>query len=216
MKLILVDDDVRFLNSMQATLEKDYEVYACQSLDQLTRASKEIAADLLICDYDFGSENLEKFLKTSLPNVPVLVLTGKANRDNVVSLLNLGVSGFLDKPVELKDLREQIKRLTKDRGNAVIAVAKQLQIDFDPHFRKIYSDGSTIDLTPIEYKILMYFLSNPDQPILKKDLQNYLWPNVIVATNNIDTHLSNLKKKAPSLKKHLTTIYGGEYILRME
>ena len=214
MVLILIDDDHRFLASLEMALQKDYQIHTCSNLPELRHKVQTIKANLLICDYDLGHESIEHYLKEKPPELPILVITGKATRENIISLLNHGVAGFLEKPVELSELKKHIERITSLKVSPLAAAAKKIKIGFDPHYRKVEFEGGSQDLTPIEYKILTFFLSHFEKPVQKTDIQNYLWPNVTVAQNTLDTHLSNLRKKIPPLKEHLTSIYGGEYVLK--
>ncbi len=215
MVLILIDDDHRFLHSLRLALESEYEIHTCTSLAELRSKVNTVRAHLLVCDYDLGHECIEQYLKEKPPELPILVLTGKATRENIISLLNHGAEGFLEKPVELAELRKHIQKITSLQISPLSAAAKRIDLSFDPHYRKVEFEGVTQDLTPIEYKILIYFLNNIEKPIQKTEIQNHLWPEVTVAQNTLDTHMSNLRKKVPPFKKHLTSVYGGEYILKV-
>jgi DNA-binding response OmpR family regulator len=216
MRIILADDDLRFIESLQTALREEHEVQICEDLKSLKSMMTKKPVDLLICDYDFGHENLESFLQVKPPQIPILVLTGKATRQNIIDLLNLGVSGLLEKPVGLSDLRSRILKIKGHKSQSHERALGVLGFRFEPESRTVFIGGRTETLTPIEFKIVDFFLSHCDKEIRRADLQKYLWPEVNVAKNTLDTHLGNIKKKLPVLHQRLVTVYGGTYILKLD
>ena len=216
MRIILADDDLRFIESLQMALRAEHEVHICEDLKSMKDLMSKKTVDLLICDYDFGHENLESFLQDKPPRIPILVLTGKATRQNIIDLLNLGVSGLLEKPVGLSDLRTRILKIKGHKSQNQERALDVLGFRFESESRTIFTEGRTETLTPIEFKIVDFFLSNCDKEIRRADLQKYLWPEVSVAKNTLDTHLGNIKKKLPALHQRLVAVYGGTYILKVD
>ena len=87
---------------------------------------------------------------------------------------------------------------------------------------KLYCDmqmaeinNEKIQLTPIEFKIIHLLAKSPNKVYTREYITNLLWPNVHVQNQNIDTHLSNLRKKLVPFSKYIKTIKSRGYILRI-
>lgn len=72
-----------------------------------------------------------------------------------------------------------------------------------------------IQLTPIEFKLIHLLAKNPNKVFSRDYITNLLWPNVHVQNQNIDTHLSNLRKKLMPFSRYIKTIKSRGYILRI-
>ena len=76
-------------------------------------------------------------------------------------------------------------------------------------------DDKKIQLTPIEFKFIHLLAKNPNKIFSRDYITNLLWPDVHVQNQNIDTHLSNLRKKLKPFSKNIKTIKSRGYILRV-
>ena len=72
-----------------------------------------------------------------------------------------------------------------------------------------------IQLTPIEFKLIYLLVKNPNKVFSREYVTNLVWPNVHVQNQNIDTHLSNLRKKLVPFSHYIKTIKSRGYILRI-
>ncbi|MEC7182467.1 MAG: winged helix-turn-helix domain-containing protein [Bdellovibrionota bacterium] len=76
-------------------------------------------------------------------------------------------------------------------------------------------DDKKVQLTPIEFKFIQLLAKNPNKIFSRDYITNLLWPDVHVQNQNIDTHLSNLRKKLKPFSKQIKTIKSRGYILRI-
>jgi DNA-binding response OmpR family regulator len=215
MRLLLIDDDSRFTGALKLGLIKEYDILECDHPKKINVILEKNRIDLLLCDFDFGSENIIKYIESQKKQIPIIVMTGKATRENVIDLLNVGVAGLIEKPVNLTQLKEKINKLALEGNVNNKIVLNSLSLNLDEDERVIEHDGKKEKLTPLEMKILNYFLKQPNIKIKRDELEKYLWSNVIVTKHTLDTHIGNLKRKAPPLNKNLVSIYGEGFLLKV-
>lgn len=210
MKVAIVDDDASILKALSIALF-EYEVVTFTDLDNFKNCSG--VYDLLICDFDFGSYTLIEYLSQRKIHVPLFVITGKATKQVVIELLNLGVDFLIEKPLEVGLLKEKIKNLKRTEMD-IHKIGLELGLVISPKTHEIETNKEFVKLTPTEYKILKFFIGHLNQVIDRSTLEGIIWPEVTVSKNTLDTHLLNLKRKVPFLKANLVSLYGSGLILK--
>src|SRR5690606_27747092 len=134
--------------------------------------------------------------------------------ETVVEGLNLGAADYIAKPVAAAELEARIRnkvfsfqRLAEER----LVRFDDLTVDFVNHRALI--KRKRLPLTPIEYRLLKLFVRNPNQLFSRQDIIDHLWPQAKVKNQNIDTHLSNLRRKLGPYAENLKTMKSRGYIL---
>ena len=120
-KIILTDDTAFFLVTAKSRLEKLYEVYTAQSAAVLYEILENVVPDLIVLDINLPDENgfdivakLKADIRTSI--VPVVFLSGNANKKNMLKAAHLGAIDFLSKPYNDVQLLECIDSLVNDKA----------------------------------------------------------------------------------------------------
>ena len=136
----------------------------------------------------------------------------------MINALNLGAVDFLRKPVSIPELVARIKNkiITSEKSSTTeedIIKIENFTLFCDMQLAQI--DDKKIQLTPIEFKFIQLLAKNPNKIFSRDYITNLLWPDVHVQNQNIDTHLSNLRKKLKPFSKQIKTIKSRGYILRI-
>lgn len=140
------------------------------------------------------------------PRSHIVIVTGNANKQMAIQALNFGVSGFIEKPI----LDEELIRRLQEIGW------------FDTRFilndknRQLFVGADSYTLTQVEFTLLSKLLDKKNQLVTRADLEQDVWNGRHVAKNALDTHLYNLKRKVPQLKKCLSSIHGTGYVLKVQ
>lgn len=219
MHVTIVDDVKDNLKSYNELLSPTFNLELIQNpLDLLTFLGKS-ETDLIILDLHMptmnGFELYEKF-KLSHPDLPVIFLSGDPSEESIIKGLNLGADDFIVKPVSLRELVARIKNKISIKQAA--AESEILSFDgFKLHCEMQMAEigEEKIQLTPIEFKLIHLLAKNPNKVFSRDFITNLLWPNIHVQNQNIDTHLSNLRKKLMPFSKYIRTIKSRGYILRI-
>lgn len=220
MHVTIVDDVKDNLRSYNELLSPTFNLELIQNPVDLLSFLGKTETDLIILDLHMptmnGFELYEKF-KMSHPDLPVIFLSGDPSEESIIKALNLGADDFIVKPVSLRELVARIKNKITTK-QAILADSEILNFDgFKLHCEMQMAEigEEKIQLTPIEFKLIHLLAKNPNKVFSRDYITNLLWPNIHVQNQNIDTHLSNLRKKLMPFSKYIKTIKSRGYILRI-
>jgi len=220
MHVTIVDDVYDNLLSYKELLEPSFELELIQNPLELLGFLNTNKTDICILDLHMPSINgfeLYKKFKDVHPEVPVIFLTGDPSEDALVQGLEIGAEDFIVKPVSLNELVARIRNKISARqfnpeDNKTI---KYTNFCLHTEIQMAEIGEKKIQLTPIEFKIIHLLAKSPNKIFSREYITNLLWPNVHVQNQNIDTHLSNLRKKLQPFSQYIKTIKSRGYILRI-
>jgi two-component system phosphate regulon response regulator PhoB len=164
-----------------------------------------------------GFELYQK-IKASYPACPVIFLSGDGSENSIVKGLSLGADDYITKPVSNSELIARIKNKINSRIPKPDAENQIIKLDGFKLYCEMQVaeiDNTKIQLTPIEFKFIHLLAKNPNKVYSREYVTEYIWPNTVVQNQNIDTHLSNLRKKLLPFSRYIKTIKSRGYILRV-
>ena len=217
MRLLLVEDDDLLADGISKLLSRrGYEVQWAHDGRSALAAVEEGRPDLILLDInlpDLSGVDVLKILRSREYDTPVLVITARESITDRVELLDSGADDYLVKPVNLDELCARIRAVTRrafgDPGN--LLTYKDLEMDVSS--KTISIAGQPIKLSAREFALLKILLENCCQVISRQLLETELYgPEVQVASNSLEVHIHNLRKKLPD--KIIHTVHGVGYILR--
>ena len=220
MHITIVDDMTENLQNYNDLLSSSFNLELIQNPVKLLEFLTSSSTDLVLLDLHMptmnGFELYQKF-KTTNPHLPVIFLSGDPSEESIIKGLNLGANDFIVKPVSLRELIARIKNKIN-----VKAVPSHEENVLELNGFKLHCDmqmaeiaDEKIQLTPIEFKLIYLLVKNPNKVFSREYVTNLVWPNVHVQNQNIDTHLSNLRKKLVPFSHYIKTIKSRGYILRI-
>ncbi len=220
MHITIVDDVRDNLKSYNDLLSPTFDLELIQNPVELLTFLSKSETNLVLLDIHMpimnGFELYEKF-KTTHPDLPVIFLSGDPSEESIIKGLNLGAEDFIVKPVSLRELVARIKnkistkQATKTQSEVITYDGFKLHCEM----QMAEIGDERIQLTPMEFKLLYLLTKNPNKVFSREYITNLLWPNIHVQNQNIDTHLSNLRKKLMPFSKYIKTIKSRGYILRI-
>jgi two-component system, OmpR family, response regulator MprA len=150
-------------------------------------------------------------------DVPILILTARAETDDRVEGLDRGADDYLVKPFERQELLARIRALLRrrpPRGSASLIVG---DLRLNPDTREVSRGDREIELTNREFELLEYLMRNERLVISRERLLDEVWGyDPTAATNTIDVFISNLRRKleADGEPRVLHTKRGAGYVIR--
>ncbi len=217
MHVTIVDDMENILEVYQDLLASDFDLELIKNPYELLPFLKNNKTDLILLDIHMpeisGFDLYNKF-KDEFSDIPVIFLTGDPSEETTIKGLSLGAEDFIVKPVSLQELVARIKNKIARKKFSNQKIIKVLNFSLHCEMQLAEVDGKKIQLTPIEFKLIHLFVKHQNQIFSRKYITNLLWPNVHVQNQNIDTHLSNLRKKLHPFSENIKTIKSRGYILR--
>ena len=221
MRILLIEDEVRLAKNIAAAL-RDGPGFAVDcshhGVDGYTM-SESGHYDLLVVDLMLpGLDGLKivQRVRQRGDMTPILVLTARDERAQVVQLLNAGADDYLTKPFDLGELLARIKALIR-RGKGVAHPVLQVgRLTLNSVEQTIRCAGELVDLSPTEYRIMEYLMYRPRAIVSKEQMLEHLYDFTWEHHSNvIEAHMSNLRKKLRAMGEMATveTLRGRGYRL---
>lgn len=153
-------------------------------------------------------------------NVPVIVLSAKDALDSKVSLLSSGAEDYITKPFEIKELLArigvQLRRFTdQSQPDEQILSFQDIQLFSDSFTVRV--NGTALEFTKQEFKILELLLSHPHKVFSKQEIYDYAWDDIYIGEDKtVNVHISNIRKKLKSVSEteYIETIWGIGFRLK--
>lgn len=227
MKILAVDDDdsIRELLALQLT-RHGYEVLtAADGAEALAKAPQAefILLDLMLPKID-GYEVCRRLKSDErTKEIPIIMLTVKAEEIDTVLGLELGADDYLAKPFSMRELLARIKAvkrraLPKPQENQLTISLGDLSMDFAAYTVKL--KDKEISLTPKEYELLKLFLTHIGRAYSRDELLTRIWGYEYYGdTRTVDVHVRHLRSKlsaSPEIANAIETVRGVGYRFQYE
>lgn len=222
MKVLLVEDESKVAHFISKGLEEEgYSVDVAQDgkkgLDCVSASAYDIVLlDLMIPEID-GLELLKR-MRASGIDTPVLIITAKSSKEDVVKGLDTGSDDYLTKPFSFDELLARIRALLRRSRKADQILLEYKDITLNPYTRRLNIASKEAELTEKEFLIMEYLLKNSEKPLTRKEIAEYVWQNQDDSSNIVDVYVNFLRKKIESIsqKKYIHTVRGIGYTFKEE
>jgi DNA-binding response OmpR family regulator len=220
-RILLVDDDVKFASVLRSGLEEHgYAVdVAHDGSDGYHLASVE-PYDLIILDIMLpGLDGLEVCcrLRVDRCNTPILMLTARDAVDDRVAGLDRGADDYLVKPFAFRELLARTRALLRRDLGSRDPVLRVADLEVDTVSHQVRRGATAVELTSKEYAILEYFVRNPNRVLTRSQIAEHVWDYDFVSMSNVvDVYVGYLRRKLVDDREPrlLHTIRGTGYQLR--
>ncbi len=222
--ILIVDDEPEIRRAVLGGLRaQGYEVRAASDGAEALRLASLAAPDLVILDLMMpGMDGLEVCRRLrAWSDVPILVLSARAQERQKVQALDEGADDYLTKPFGMDELTARIRAALRRRSRAQPADAPAFtagDLTMDYARRLVFKDGQELKLTPHEYGILRYLTQNADRVVTHRQLLAAVWgPEDVEETQYLRVHVGHLRRKiedVPARPRFIVTEPGVGYRFR--
>jgi two-component system KDP operon response regulator KdpE len=214
-KVLVIDDDPQIRRVMKVILTGErYEVVDARSGEAALIKFREFLPDLVLLDLNMpGMGGLDTCrLLREISDVPIIIVTVRREEAEKVELLDAGADDYITKPFGKDELLARIRAaLRRAPGSAAGGpqpfVSEDLEIDFET--RKVRAGGNNVRLTPKEFELLRYLVSQRGKPVPHRELLQAVWgPDYGDQTDYLRVFITHLRKKIepnPSKPKYILT-----------
>jgi len=213
MNILIIEDDRLSATQLSQLLKSEkYDNDIAHGYKEAIELLDKNSYSLILLDWNLGDgdgltllqEQREQGIKT-----PILMLSGKSEIDDRVSVLDSGADDYLCKPysnVELLARMRALLRRESSQKNSIISI-KNIKMDISSH--KVYVDDKHIELTTSEFDLLELFMQNANIVLTRYQLSEHINKDnyTIKHSNLIDVHIKNLRKKL-NVNKFITNVRG--------
>ena len=225
-RILLVDDEKPIQTLLSFPLQRDgYEVTAASDgREALERFGQEhfdlVVLDLMMPKMD-GLEVCRRLRSRS--DVPIIMLTAKAEETDKVFGLELGADDYITKPFSMREFRSRVKAVLRRSALARTDPADEepievLALRIDPAKRSVEVRGETVQITFVEFEILLALARSPGRVFTRDMLLTRVWGDSAYRDpRTIDVHIRHLREKLEVDAKepeYLFTVRGVGYHFR--
>lgn len=230
-KIILIEDESSVVSFIKKGLQElDYEISVALDGNTGIKMVDNNDFDMIILDImlpDINGLEVCREIRKTNKTVPILFLTALDSSENIVMGLESGGDDYLVKPFKFIELVARIKSLLRRSGHTNGNESDEIENDeniyqfedltINDYTKKVSRNGTEISLTSTEYKLLLYFLNNPEKVISRPEILEAVWGvNYELGTNVVDVYVNYLRKKLDSHddNKIIHTVIGMGYVLK--
>lgn len=217
--LIVEDDNGLQKYLRELLLDNAFAVQTAGDGVAALNSIEKIAPDLVVLDLGLPNMTGEAVcleIRKKYPDLPVMILTAKDSISDIVHGLNLGADDYMTKPFNADEFLARIKaRLRQTDGSD--AKLKVSDLELDKKTLEVKRGGTPIQLTPKEFKLIQYLMSNKGRILTREMILNRIWlysPDI--ETRVVDVYMGYLKKKIDKGfdKKLIQSVRGFGYTIK--
>jgi len=223
MRILVVEDELKVSRFLKQALEEEgHSVDVAGDGVEAGNLAHVNEYELILLDVQLPRKDglqVAAELRRAGSQAPILMLTSRDSTQDVVRGLNAGADDYLTKPFALEELLARVNALTRRQPGAVTGTLRYQDLELDRLKRRVKRGGKPLDFSPREFRLLEFFLLNPERIMSRAQLLEKVWDmSFDPGTNVVDAHISIVRKK---LEEHgrprlIQTVRGAGYALRAE
>lgn len=221
--VLLVEDSPEIFHLVRRALGATVQLEWGKSLREAKSLLQSRVFDLILLDIvlpDGEGYEICSLLRSEehWARIPVIFLTAKNSVSDKVMGFSIGGDDFIVKPFDLMELKARVesklRRLELERSQSEIARFGEIEINKATQKVLLHkgSSSSEVELTPIEYKMLLFLSREPGKVFGREEILNAVWGETIhVYNRSVDTHISKLRKKLATHADYVESVHGIGY-----
>ena len=225
-RLLVVEDEPNILELLSASLRlAGFEVATATGGLEALQAVQRHRPDLVVLDVmlpDLDGFDVARRLRSGDTRTPVLFLTAKDATEDKVTGLTVGGDDYVTKPFSLEEVIARIRAVLR-RGRSAGPPppptrlrAADLELDEESH--EVWRAGKRVQLSPTEFKLLRYLMTNAGRVLSKAQILDHVWDYDFGGNAGVvENYISYLRKKVDTVDPPLIhTVRGFGYVLRTD
>lgn len=224
MKILVVDDEAILVKGIRFNLQNDgYEVITGSNGLDAVRLAQNSSVDLIILDIMMPEmDGLTACVKIrEFSNVPIILLTAKADDMDKLMGFDYGADDYLTKPFNILELKARIRALlrrSKSTGERKPNILTIGEISLDMDARNAFRGDMMVDLTAKEFDVIEFLMRNANRVYSREALLDSIWALEYRSDiRTLDVHIRRLREKLeenPAEPKYIKTKWGVGYYFK--
>jgi two-component system phosphate regulon response regulator PhoB len=224
MNILVVEDDHDIREMVCRSLaQNELHTIGCRDMQEARQAMESMTPDCMVIDWmlpDGSGVELIRWLRRNAQyrQIPVLMLTARAQESDLITGLDAGADDYLTKPMSLRELNARVRALLRRPAQyneqQDLLRAGPLQMNLRTH--EVHVGATELELTPTEFKLLKLFLQNPRKVFSREQILDTVWGiNAFLGDRTVDVHILRLRKilKPHGIARMIVTVRGSGYRL---
>jgi two-component system phosphate regulon response regulator PhoB len=219
--ILIVEDEPSIVELVTFTLkEAGWNCFAAQSAGEAWEYIQRRTPQMVLLDWMLPDQSGLRLLSKiradrQLHELPVIMLTAKSMEEDKVAGLDAGADDYITKPFSPRELASRIKALLRRKAPEHAQQAlKAGAVTLDPVSCTVTLNGSKIDIGHAEYRLLKFFLANPERVYSRNQLLDKVWgDHVVIEERTVDVHVLRLRKALKEAESLIKTVRSVGYML---
>jgi DNA-binding response OmpR family regulator len=224
--ILVAEDEAKIARILEIELEfEGYRVTKAMDGFQAMELYRTGSWDLIILDImlpGFSGIEILRRIRSKDKQTPILLLTAKSSVEDKVSGLDLGANDYITKPFQIEELLARIRAALRVKTAAAektpaIDCLEVSDLKLNEKTREVSRGDQSIELTPREFDLLVYLMTNKKQVLNREQILEAVWGyDFLGDTNVVDVYIRYLRKKIdlPEMPSLNHTIRGVGYVLK--
>lgn len=196
--MLLEDDNMIAAGLVYTLSNENYEVVHCRNVGAALDAIKDETFNLAILDMqlpDGTGFDVSMHLKRS--NTPIIFLTIVDDEADIVRAFEDGADDYVVKPFRIRELLARVKRTLQKQDGAKPEMLNIGQVDIDVNAGKVYVKHEKVELTALEYRLLLIFAMNQSKLLTRSQILEKIWDvdGNFVEDNTLTVYVKRLREK---------------------
>lgn len=225
LNVLVVEDEEAIREMLVMVLEQaSLQVSAVASAEQALQSLAENRVDMLLLDWmlpGISGVELARRLKKDpgYKDLPIILLTARGEEEDKIRGLEIGADDYMTKPFSPKELLARIKAVMRRSGK--LSEQGQLSVGdltLDAEQHRLSIAGKTVDVSPTEFRLMQFFMTNPDKVYSRTHLLDQVWGrSVYIEERTVDVHIRRLRKLLAEFDREdlIQTVRGFGYRFSM-
>jgi two-component system phosphate regulon response regulator PhoB len=225
-RVLVVEDESAIAELISLNLRHaGYEVTLAASADQARLEIDRVLPDLVILDWMLPGQSGLAFAKrlrgeTRTRELPIIMLTARADEGDKVAGLDAGADDYLTKPFSTHELMARIRAVLRRKAPEALDSAVEVgPLWLDPATRRVGRGAQELRMGPTEFRLLHFFMTHPERVHSRAQLLDRVWgDHVFIEERTVDVHVKRLREAlAPvGCSAMIETVRGAGYRLTQQ
>ena len=222
-RILVVEDESAIAELIAINLRHaGFEVTIAADAEQAQAAVDQVLPHLVILDWMLPGRSGHALarqwrLASRTRDLPIIMLTARADEADKVSGLDAGVDDYLTKPFSVNELLARIRALLRRRApDALDAVVQVGALSLDPATHRVLGNGREVRIGATEFRLLHFLMSHPERVHSRAQLLDRVWgDHVFIEERTVDVHIKRLRETlaAVDCQHMIETVRGAGYRL---
>ncbi|MEM8746788.1 MAG: response regulator transcription factor [Actinomycetota bacterium] len=220
-RILVAEDDPKQVDVIRRYLEHEgHQVVTVGDGRQALDEARRLHPDLVVLDVmmpGVDGHDVCRVLRFET-DIPIVFATARSTEDDVLLGLDLGADDYLTKPFSPRELVARIRVILRRSGQPATSAGEitvRGDLEIDRRRARVRVEGSTVDLTPKEYALLVALADDPGRAFTRRQLIDTAFGfDADLLERTVDVHIANLRRKVetdPATPAHVLTVKGIGY-----
>lgn len=228
-KILILEDEIGIRSFVSINLKREgYEVIEAgtgqEAIDKITNEKNISIALLDVMLPDMSGIDVCKHIRNNFDSVGIIMLTAKSQEEDKIEGFISGADDYMVKPFSIKELLMRVSALSRRINREANAKNKSIiesgPFVLDLEKRKLTKNNSDIELTPTEFSIVKFLITNEKQSLSRDQILDEVWgTNYLYDFKIVDVNIRRIRNKIeddPSKPKYIQTVWGYGYCFRKD